>query len=269
MPGKTRRKDPEGRMALADHLREFRRRLMVSALALMAGAIVGWIYYKPVYDQLSAPFDLYKQQSGNDFVRLNFGNATAAFSQRVSLSIFVGVIISSPIWLYQLWAFIVPGLTRKEKRVSLAFILSAIPLFLAGCGFAYYALPKALTILFSFTPEGASNIQQVTDYFSFVTRFIVVFGVAFLLPVFLVALVMAHVLSGRQLLKSWRVAVLLIFIAAAVITPTPDPFTMMLLGVPLAVLYFGAVGIALLIDRRRKDSEPDWMGLPDDQASPL
>ena len=256
-------------MSLKDHLLEFRRRLMVSAFALVAGAVIGWIYYEPVYDHLTSPFDEYKATNPDAIVSLNFGNATAAFSQQLTIAIFVGVIVSSPIWLYQFWAFVVPGLTRKEKRISLAFIGATVPLFLVGCWFAYMTLPKALTILFGFTPEEGSNIQQASDYFKFVTRFILAFGAAWLLPVFLVALNAIGVLPGRTLLKAWRPAVLLIFVAAAIITPTPDPFTMFLLAGPLVVLYFGAVGVSLLLDRRRKDADPDWMKVDDESASPL
>jgi sec-independent protein translocase protein TatC len=256
-------------MSLGDHLRELRRRLFLSALALLAGAVVGWIYYDDVYRHLSSPFHDYKRSSGNDLVSLNFGNATAAFSQHVSLSIFVGVLVSSPVWIYQLWAFIVPGLTKRERRVSLAFIAAIVPLFLTGCGFAYVTLPKALTLLYGFTPEGASNIQQVSDYFSFVTRFILIFGGAFLLPVFLVALNVAHVVSARSLLATWRPAIFVIFVFAAVATPTPDPFTMFLLALPLTALYFAAIGVAWLVDRRRARSKPEWADVPDDAASAL
>ena len=262
-------RNPEGRMSLGEHLRELRRRLFVSAVALVAGAVVGWIYYGTVYAQLAAPFYAYKEASGNELVSLNFSNATAAFSQQVSISIFVGVLLSSPVWLYQLWAFIVPGLTRKEKRVSLAFVAAIVPLFLAGCYLAYVTLPKALTLLYGFTPEGASNIQQTSDYFGFVTRFIVVFGLAFLLPVFLVALNVAHVISARSMLRTWRPAIFVIFVFAAVATPTPDPFTMFLLAGPLTILYFAAIGVAWLIDRKRSRSKPRWADVPDDQASTL
>jgi sec-independent protein translocase protein TatC len=264
-----RARNPEGRMTLGDHLRELRRRLFISAIALVAGAVVGWIYYDEVYEQLASPFYAYKEASGNELVSLNFSNATAAFSQQVSISIFVGLLLSSPVWLYQLWAFIVPGLTKKEKRVSLAFIAAIVPLFLAGCWMAYVTMPKALTLLYGFTPEGASNIQQTSDYFGFVTRFIVVFGLAFLLPVFLVALNVAHIVSARGMLKTWRPAVFVIFVFAAVATPTPDPFTMFLLAAPLTVLYFAAIGVAFLIDRRRAKDKPEWTELPDDQASTL
>jgi sec-independent protein translocase protein TatC len=264
-----RPRNPEGRMSLGDHLRELRRRVFISALAILVGAVIGWIYYDEVYQRLASPFYAYKEASGNELVSLNFSNATAAFSQQVSISIFVGVLLSSPVWLYQLWAFIVPGLTKKEKRVSLAFVAAIVPLFLAGCWMAYVTMPKALTLLYGFTPEGASNIQQTSDYFGFVTRFIMVFGLAFLLPVFLVALNVAHVISARGMLRTWRPAVFIIFVFAAVATPTPDPFTMFLLAAPLTLLYFAAIGVSFLVDRRREKTKPEWAELPDDQASTL
>ena len=276
-------KDPEGRMPLKEHLLEFRNRLMIAAAAIVVGAIIGWIIYKPVtigswtyggiYDQLTLPFTEYKKSNPDSVVTLNFGNATSAFTTQLGLSLFTGVILSSPVWLWQIWAFILPGLTKREKRISLGVFGTALPLFLAGCFFAYQTLPKALLILFGFTPDDgkSSNIQQASDYFTFITRFILAFGLAWLLPVFLVGLCAIGVLSGRTLKKSWRMAILLIFIASAVITPTPDPFTMFLLAGPLCVLYFAALGICLLIDRRRveRGEEPDWSDLPDDQASPL
>lgn len=285
-------------MPLKEHLLEFRNRLMVAAGAIVVGAIVGWILYDGVkvpgftlgglhvpgwsyagvYEQLTLPFKEYERiarAEGNSeaLVSLNFANATSAFSTRFGISIFTGIIISSPIWVWQIWAFILPGLTRREKRLSLGVFATAMPLFLTGCVFAYITLPKALIILFGFTPEDgtSSNIQQASDYFTFVTRFILAFGLAWLLPVFLVGLVAIGILSGKTLLKSWRMAILLIFVASAIITPTPDPFTMFLLAGPLCVLYFGAVAVALLIDRRRikNGAEPDWSDLADDEASPL
>lgn len=257
-------------MSLGDHLRELRRRVTFAAIALLVGAIVGWYLYDTVYQQLTQPLlDIAKERGDEKTIALNFAGLTAAFSQRVSVAIFVGVIVSSPVWLYQLWAFIVPGLTRKEKRVSLAFIAATVPLFLGGCWFAFTTLPKAVQILISFTPDNAVNYPEAALYFSFVMRFILVFGVAFLMPVFLVALNVVHVLSARSMLRTWRVAVFIIFIFAAVATPTPDPFTMFLLALPLTVLYFLAIGVAALIDRRRARDKPDWADLADDEASTL
>lgn len=270
MPVLRRRRNPEGRMSLGDHLRELRRRVLIAAVALVAGSVVGWIFYPQVYQHLTAPLlDLGRARHNEAMINVNFAGVTSAFSQQLTISLFVGVILSCPIWLYQVWAFIVPGLTTKEKRISLAFIAASVPLFLAGCWFAYITLPKAIAILLSFTPAGAVNLPEASMYFSFVTRFILVFGLAFLLPVFLVALNVVHVLPGRVMLGAWRPAVFLIFVFAAVVTPTPDPYTMLLLAVPLSLLYFAACGISLLIDRRRLAAQPSWIGTADDEASPL
>ncbi len=263
-----RARNPEGRMSLGDHLRELRRRLVISAIAVLVFSVLGWIFYPQVYDRLAAPFNDYKAAHPESVISLNFGNATAAFSQQLSISIFVGVIVSSPVWLYQLWAFIVPGLTKREKRISLAFIAAIVPLFLAGCALAYYVLPKVLAVLYGFTPAGASNIQQVSEYFSFVTRFILAFGGAFLMPVFLVALSAIGILPASAMLKAWRPAVFGIFVLSAILTPTPDAFTMFLMAIPLVILYFLAIVVAKLIERRRR-SRPDWADVADDEASAL
>jgi sec-independent protein translocase protein TatC len=256
-------------MSLGDHLRELRRRLVICAIAILVFSVLGWIFYPQVYAKLAAPFNHYKNAHPTSVISLNFGNATAAFSQQLSISIFVGVIVSSPIWLYQLWAFIVPGLSKREKRISLAFIAAIVPLFLAGCALAYYVLPKVLAVLYGFTPAGASNIQQVSDYFSFVTRFILAFGGAFLLPVFLVALSAIGILPSSAMVKAWRPAVFGIFVLSAILTPTPDAFTMFLMAIPLVVLYFLAIAVSRLIERRRRRNRPDWADVRDEQASML
>jgi len=266
-----RARNPEGRMTLGDHLRELRRRILIAAVALVLGAIAGWYLYDPVYSHLTQPLlDIARQRGDGKTIALNFAGLTAAFSQRVSIAIFVGVIISSPVWLFQLWAFIVPGLTKKERNISLMFIGATVPLFLGGCYFAYETLPKAVQLLISFTPDGAVNYPEAALYFSFVTRFILVFGLAFLMPVFLVALNVVHVLPASVMRRTWRPAFVVIFVFAAIATPTPDPFTMFLLAIPLCALYLGALGVATLIDRRRAKDKPDWAdNLSDDEASAL
>src|SRR5688500_6167652 len=138
MAALRRARNPDGRMSLGEHLRELRRRLLISALTLVSGAIGGSFLYDPVYEHVTAPLlDVARRRGDDDSIALNFAGLTAAFSQRISIAIFVGCIVSSPVWLYQLWAFIVPGLTKKERRISLAFIAATVPLFLAGCWFAY------------------------------------------------------------------------------------------------------------------------------------
>ncbi|MCA1780967.1 MAG: twin-arginine translocase subunit TatC [Dermatophilaceae bacterium] len=258
-------------MTLSEHFREFRRRLVVSAVAVGATSLaVGLLYFQEVYDLLAAPFDSYKVANPESLITLNLGEATSPLSLTISLSLFAGIIIASPVWLYQIWAFIVPGLTRKEKRLSLAFIAAVVPLFLGGVFVAYSVLPTALKVLYGFTPPGTSNIQDTTKYFAFVTRFLLVFGFAFLLPVFMVALNIIGLLASSFVFKHWRVASLLIMVFAAVATPTGDAFTMILLGFPLLALYLAAGLVMRLIERRRAKNRPEWASeVADDQASAL
>lgn len=258
-------------MTLAEHFREFRRRVIVSASAIVLTAIaVGIWFYDPIYWRLTEPFDAYKRANPDSLISLNFGEATSALSNLISISIWSGVIISSPIWLYQIWAFIVPGLTKKEKRWSLAFIAATIPLFLAGVFVAFSILPTAVALLYGFTQEGAANVPSAAVYFAFVTRLVLVFGIGFLLPVFMVALNLVGVLPSSVILGQWRIATIVIMVFAAVATPTGDPYTMLLLGVPLLGLYLIAGLIARLIEKARQRNRPDWsQDLADDEASAL
>lgn len=255
-------------MSLADHLRELRNRLLVAAVAILVGAVVGWLNYERVLARLTQPLhDLAAHRKG--VVNINFTTMTDAFSIQLDVSIFVGLILASPIWLYQIWGFIVPGLTKKEKRVALLFIVASVPLFLAGCALAFFFLPHAVDVLLGFTPPGAYNLQQATDYLNFVLKLVLAFGLAFLLPVFMVALDLAHVLTAKSMIRGWRPMVMLIFVFAAVMTPTPDPWSMLFLAVPIIALYFAAIGVCVILDRRRVQAEPSWLELPDDEASTL
>ena len=258
-------------MTLGEHFKEFRRRLLISAAAVVVVAVgVGVWYFQPVYDLLTEPWFAYKDANPESLIYLNFGEATSALTQRITISLWTGVIATSPIWLYQVWAFIVPGLTKKEKRWSLAFIGAMVPLFLAGVYVAFSILPTALEVLYGFTPPGSSNIQDNAKYFAFVTRLMLVFGLGFLLPVFMVALNLVGVLASEFVFKNWRMAILLIMVFAAVATPTGDAYTMLMLAVPLFALYLIAGAIMRLIERRRSRNRPEWsQDLADDQASTL
>ena len=256
-------------MSLGDHFRELRRRLVIAGLAVLVGGIVGWIIYPTVFRVITDPITSYADNHPDRIVTLNYGTATAAFSQQLSLSIFIGVIISSPVWLWELWGFIMPGLTGKEKRISMSFFFAAVPLFLAGVYLAHRSLPLVMGVLLDFAQADTSIIQSLSDYLSFVTRFILGFGLAFLLPVLLVALNMIGVLPVRAMVRSWRVATFLIFVFAAMMMPTPDPYSMMLLALPLVVLFWGAVGVSAILQRRKVRRRPDWLDTPDDEATPL
>ena len=258
-------------MSLGDHLRELRRRTVISALGILAGAVVGWTLFDQLYTSLTRPVaDLAAQRTGSTALVV-FSTLTDSFSIRVAISLFVGLILASPLWVYELWAFIVPGLTRKEKRTAIAFLVAAVPLFLAGCAMAYLVLPRAVQTLLGFTPESGSNILPIADYLSFILKFILAFGAAFLLPVFLVGLNAVGVLPARTMLKGWRISVFLVFVFTAVMTPTPDPWMMILMALPMIALFFGAVGIAALTDRRRarRAASLPWATLDDGQASAL
>ncbi|MFN8045242.1 MAG: twin-arginine translocase subunit TatC [Dermatophilaceae bacterium] len=266
---RRRPRDPEGRMPLADHLRELRARIVKSGLALFAAGALGWFLYDPALALLRKPFDDYAAAHPDRTIETTYTGLTSAFSQRLSLAIFLGVIVSSPIWLYQIWAFIMPGLTKKEKRISLSFIGAAVPLFLGGVFMAHYSLPFVVGILLDFAASGTANLMTLSDYLSFVTRFILAFGIAFLLPVFLVGLNLIGILPADRLAKGWRIAVFAILVFSAMMMPTPDPFTMFLLAGPLIVFFFAALAVCKILDRRKAADRPEWLETDDTQASAL
>lgn len=253
-------------MPLREHLRELRRRLLVAVLAVAVGAAVGWFLYNPLFDALQHP--LAEASARGHHAEVNFNKIGGAFNFKILISFYVGIVLASPVWLYQLWAFIVPGLTRREKRYALGFVGVAVPLFLSGLSLAWLVLPNAVRFLTDFTPKSAVNYVNADEYLAFVTKIMVAFGVAFLVPVLLVALNMVGVLSSRAMLRGWRVAVFLCFLFAAIASPSPDAWSMIALATPMVVLYFAAFGVAWFIDRRRARSDP-YAGLSDDEASAL
>ncbi len=245
-----RKANPEGHMALKEHLREARNRLFKSAIAVILATVAGFFVYEPVLRALAAPIIAINEQDGRT-ASLNFDSAASPFDLLIQVSVFLGLVISSPVWLYQLWAFITPGLKTKERRIALAFIAVAFPLFLAGIALAWLILPNAVRVLTEFTPEDFSNYISVSVYFTFVLRLMLAFGIAFLLPVVLVGLNMVGLVSGRQILKAWRITVFLVCLFAAMAAPGGDALSMFYLAVPLLLLFFLAIGLCLLNDKRR------------------
>jgi len=257
-------------MALREHLVELRNRILKAAVALLLGAVLGWFLYLPVLDALAEPVARVARESGRT-ASLNFSNVIGALDLRIKVSIFIGVIVSSPVWIYQLWAFVTPGLTRKERRYALGFMFAAVPLFLAGAYLAFLSVPNFVQFLLEFTPQDGSNVIDATLYLSFVMRVILGFGLSFLVPVVLVALNFVGLIAGRAMLKAWRWVVVAAFTFAAIATPTPDILSMFLLALPLLLLFAVAIAISLANDRRRRrrDGEPDLSTLADDEASSL
>lgn len=242
------RKNPEGKMPFRGHLIELRKRLTWSAAFVVLGAVGGWFLFDPVFALLQAPvIQLAKEEQLNASV--NFGTVIGAFDLRLQVSIFLGVFVSSPFWLYQLWAFITPALKRREKKYTLVFLFSAVPLFLAGCAFAWVSFPTFVRTLLGFTPEGSANVINANEYVLFALRILLVFGITFVMPVVLVLLNFLGAVSAKSIIKSWRVAILVIALVAALATPTADPMSMLLVMLPLILFYFAAALIAWLHDR--------------------
>ena len=257
-------------MALREHLKELRNRLLKACLGLIAGAVAGWFLYDPVLSALAAPIIEVAREQDRE-AQLNFAGVASAFDMKLKISVFIGVIVSSPVWIYQLWAFVTPGLTRNERRYALGFIGAAVPLFCAGAWLAFNALPNFVQFLVSFAPDSFSNIIDAQVYLGFVMRLILTFGLSFLVPVVLVGLNFIGLVSGRGIVKAWRWVVVTAFTFAAVATPTPDVLSMFLLALPLLSLFAVAIGICVLNDRRRrrKDRDLGFEDLDDDEASPL
>jgi len=243
-----------GRMPLLEHLREFRKRLFRAVLFISIASIIGWYFYNPIITHLAKPVcDLAAAQANGDTHcgSLYINGVLGPLNLQIKVALLAGVIVSAPFWLYQLWAFIAPGLHRKEKRNSIFFIMSATPFFALGATLGYLVLPVAIKVLFGFTPNSLSNLVKFDDYLDFVMRIILLFGLAFELPVFLVTFNLIGFLRGQTILKPWRIWIFSIVVFTAAFTPTADPFTMLLLALPLCLLYLLAGGIALLVDKRR------------------
>jgi len=245
----ARNKNPDAKMSLSGHLKELRNRLFWSALFIIGGSIAGWYLFDFVFNELQRPIvELASKPESN--VTINFPTVVSAFDVRLQVSIFLGILMSAPVWLYNLWAFITPGLKKREKRYTIGFVLASVPLFIGGTALAWSSLPTFVVVLVGFTPEGAANVINASEYILFTIRILLVFGLAFVLPVALVMLNFAGVITAQNIIKSWRMAVLISAVVGAIATPVAEPMAMFLLMVPLLILYFLAAGIAYLHDKR-------------------
>ncbi|PPF19481.1 twin-arginine translocase subunit TatC [Rathayibacter sp. AY1G1] len=250
-------------MSLGAHLVELRNRLFKSAIAIVIACVAGWFVSEWVFEALKAPISEVASTQGKEAI-LNFPTIAGAFDLRLQIAITVGIVLASPVWLYQIWAFLVPGLTRKEMRYGLGFILTAIPLFFAGCAAGWFVFPHIVELLTSFTGSNAASFLDAKIYYEFVLKLVLVVGIAFVLPVFLVLLNFLGILPGMLILKSWRIAIMAIVLFTAIATPAADPISMFLLAIPIIFLFFLACGIAILHDRRAAKRQLVFDGSPSD-----
>ena len=256
---RSRRKDnPEARMSIGDHLRELRQRLFVSAAGVMVMTVVGYMLYERAFALITRPIEQANAKGAN--LTLNFDTILASFDMKLEVSIWLGVLLSSPLWMYEFWAFVGPGMTRKEKAYTWAYGAAGLFLFLAGAALGIWVMPHAVSILTSFIPDGpTAGVIGANLYLSFVMRLVLVFGIAFLLPELLVALNMLGLMQGKTMLKGWRWAIVGIVTFMAIANPLPDPWSMVFMSVPIAGLYFLACFISITHDKRveRKRAELD------------
>ncbi|MQA24210.1 MAG: twin-arginine translocase subunit TatC, partial [Micromonosporaceae bacterium] len=233
-------------MTLMEHLRELRSRLMKATLGVLVGLVLCLIVADEILNVLTAPYcEFWRAQGNTGSCGFNAKSPIDAFLLSLRVALYAGVLVSAPVWLYQLWAFIAPGLHHNERRYTYYFVAAATPLFFTGAFLAFFVVDKGMRFLMGLVQ--AYNITlDINGYFDFVTNIMLLFGIGFEFPLLVVALNLLGVVSAKRLLGWWRIAVFLCFAFAAFVTPTPDPFGMTALAIPMSLLYFGAVGIAYL-----------------------
>lgn len=242
-------------MPLVEHLNELRRRLFTSAIALVVGMVVGFIVFPHVYQVLEHPYcqvPSVREHEVNGICSLNVFGILDPFKIKLQITFYTGLVLAAPVWLWQLWRFITPGLYRHERRWGAFFVAASLGLFGVGSYCAYLLLPTSLGALLGFGGHDTLNtLITATSYLKYVQGMLLVFGVGFEFPLVAILLCSLGILSGRRLLKWWRGFVLGITVFAAFAVPSPDPLSMLALAVPLWVLFFLSVGVCLLIDKRR------------------
>ncbi|WP_154723446.1 twin-arginine translocase subunit TatC [Ilumatobacter coccineus] len=241
-------------MTLTEHLAELRTRIIRSALAVTIGMVLIIVFYEQVYDFLLGPYrDLCESKPENFCSPDLFAfSPTEGFSARLRIGMYGGIIMALPVILWQIWRFVVPALEAKEKRYAIPFVLSSVVLFAAGGVLAYFTIGRALEFLIAWSGEEVNQAFAIDKYVGLFGLMIFAFGIGFLLPVLLVFLQLVNVVTPKALLSGWRYAIVAIFVLAAVITPSGDPITLMMLAGPMVGMYFIAVLIGYGIMRRRR-----------------
>ena len=238
-------------MAVGDHLRELRNRAFISAVSVVVGSVVGYFLSDWAYTVVTQPIIEANARGAN--LSMNFDTVMSSFDLKLRISMWLGVLLSAPIWTYEFWAFVAPGMTSKEKRFVWGYGLAGLVLFSAGIALGIYIIPHAVIVLTSFMPKtmAVTGVMSVSTYLSFIMRIVLAFGVAFLLPEIMVGINQLGLVSGRTLLKGWRWAVVGIVVFMAIVNPLPDPWSVIFMSVPIVGLYLGACLIAMQHDKRR------------------
>lgn len=239
----------EKRMSLGEHLVELRKRIVIIAIAIAIGSIAGWFMSEWIWIALEQPVKQIAESQQRP-AEIVFPTITGAFDLRLQLAIYAGIIITSPIWLYQVFAYFVPALTRTERKYVFGFFFTAVPLFFIGCAIGWMLLPHMVELLTSFVPSGSASYLDATYYFQFIVKLMLAIGIAFVVPVFLVMFNFIGLISAASIIKHWRIAAVVILLFTAIATPAADVISMFLLAIPMVILYFAAWFVAVVHDRR-------------------
>lgn len=241
-------------MTVVDHLSELRTRLIVSLAAFLLFSVLAFIFYDPIFDFIIEPLcALPPEKLGPQGCKLVQTTPMEGFQVRLKLTAMVGLIVASPVWLYQLWAFIVPGLTSKERRYAIPFVVSSVTLFLIGASMAYLLLPTGLKVLISLGGNDLVAFLRAEGYINFVGLMLIAFGITFELPLVLLFLGLAGVIGVDTLRQHRKAALVAIVALSAIVTPSQDPYTMLAMAVPLYVLYELTIVLLRFLTRNRPD----------------
>jgi sec-independent protein translocase protein TatC len=232
-------------MTIYEHLREARQRLMISIAVFFACGTFAFIDYDQILSWLRRPY-CSVQPTACTFIAIG---PLDGLTIRIKIAFFAGLVFASPVVFFELWRFITPGLRKKEKRYVVPFVIASIICFVGGCVMAYFSFQHALEFLKAISGPYIQQHYTAVNYLNLIVLMMVIFGVTFELPVVLVSLEIAGIVSSRTLLKWWRGAIIAITIAAAVLTPSGDPLSMAAMGCVLVVFYFAAIGIGRLLGK--------------------
>ena len=256
-PEKAKVKTPEDRMTLTEHLAELRTRIIRCALAVAVGTVIVLAFYDKVLDFMLEPYQDLCRAEPEKFqdCNLQFIGPLEGFATRLSISTWGGVILALPVIMWQIWRFVVPAMHAKEKKYAVPFVLSSVFLFLLGGVVAYFTLTPALDFLITWAGDDVDANFQVSKYVSLFGLMVLAFGITFLFPVLLVFLQLVGVLTPQVLQKNWRSAVVIIFVIAAVITPSGDPYSMMAMAIPMTLFYVISIVIGRIAQKRKRARE--------------
>lgn len=255
-------------MPLMEHLHELRSRLVKAIIGILIGVVVAWIFYPAILNWLVAPLEQVRPEleSSGINTELVMTGIGGGFQFQLKVSLIVGLIFSSPYWIWQVWAFVLPALFKHEKRIALGLTAICVPLFVAGAYLGYWIFPKAIELLVGFVPETWTSLLTGSDYLTFAIRMMLLFGIGAQLPVVVVILNRIGLVSAVQLIRARPWIIVGIFVFAALATPTVDPITFLFLAFPMSILHLVAERIAVFTDRSKKRKQPEF---GDDEVSDI